>query len=123
MATRIRLRRVGRKHHPCYRIVVADKRAPRDGRFIETLGHYDPCTEPATLVVNAEKAREWLAKGATPSDTVRSLLKKAGVFSDTPPVPVSAEAPAPLEAEADASVTSEAVPEAEPSAESGPADA
>lgn len=123
MATRIRLRRVGRKHHPCYRIVVADKRAPRDGRFIETLGHYDPCTEPATLVVNAEKAREWLAKGATPSDTVRSLLKKAGVFSDTPRVPVSAEAPAPLEAEADASVTSAAVPEAEPSAESGPADA
>lgn len=123
MATRIRLRRVGRRHHACYRIVVADKPAPRDGRFIETLGHYDPCTEPATLVVNAEKAREWLAKGATPSDTVRSLLKKAGVFSDTPVVPVVAEAPAPLEAEADASVTSEAVPEADPSAESGPADA
>ncbi len=123
MATRIRLRRVGRRHSPCYRIVVADKPAPRDGRFIETLGHYDPCTEPATLVVNAEKAREWLAKGATPSDTVRSLLKKAGVFSDTPAVPVVAEAPAPLEAEADASVTSETVPEAEPPAESGRVDA
>ncbi len=123
MATRIRLRRVGRRHSPCYRIVVAHKPDPRDGRFIETLGHYDPCTEPATLVVNAEKAREWIAKGATPSDTVRSLLKKAGVFSDTPVVPVVAEAPAPLEAEADASATSEAVPEADPSAESGPADA
>lgn len=123
MATRIRLRRVGRRHHPCYRIVVADKLAPRDGRFIETLGHYDPCTEPATLVVNAEKAREWIAKGATPSDTVRSLLKKAGVFSDTPAVPVVADASAPIEAEADASVASDAVPETEAPAESGPADA
>jgi len=123
MATRIRLRRVGRKHQPRYRIVVADKLAPRDGRFIEMLGHYDPCTEPVTLVVKADKAREWLAKGATPSDTVRSLLKKAGVFSDTPAEPIVAEAPAPTEPEADASVTSEAVPEAEPPAESGPADA
>ncbi len=123
MATRIRLRRVGRRHHPCYRIVVADKLAPRDGRFIETLGHYDPCTEPATLVVNAERAREWIAKGATPSDTVRSLLKKAGVFSDTPAVPVVADAAAPIEAEADASVASDAVPETEAPAESGPADA
>ncbi len=122
MATRIRLRRVGRRHEPRYRIVVADKASPRDGRFIATLGHYDPRAEPVTLVVNAEKAREWIAKGATPSDTVRSLLKKAGVFSDTPAVPVVAEGPAPLEVEADASVTSEAVPEAEPSAESGPAD-
>ena len=126
MATRIRLRRVGRRHQPRYRIVVADKPAPRDGRFIETLGHYDPRTEPVTLVVKTEKAREWLAKGATPSDTVRSLLKKAGVFSDTPAIPVAAEAaeaPAPVEAEADAPATNEAVPEAEPPAESGPADA
>lgn len=81
MATRIRLRRTGRKHQSFYRIVVTDKDAPRDGRFIETLGHYNPRTDPATLEVNAEKARQWLSKGATPSDTVRSLLKKAGVFS------------------------------------------
>ena len=80
MATRIRLRRVGRKKQPSYRIVVTDKAKARDGRFVELLGHYDPRTEPATLKVDQEKAREWLSKGATPSDTVRSLLKKAGVF-------------------------------------------
>jgi small subunit ribosomal protein S16 len=83
MATRIRLRRVGRKKQPVYRIVVTDKQKSRDGRFVETLGHYNPRTEPATLKVDADKARQWLAQGATPSDTVRSLLKKAGVF-ETP---------------------------------------
>ncbi len=83
MATRIRLRRVGRKKQPAYRIVVTDKQKARDGRFVETLGHYDPRTEPVALDVDVEKARAWLAKGATPSDTVRSLLKKAGVF-ETP---------------------------------------
>ena len=80
MATRIRLRRVGRKKQPVYRIVVTDKQKARDGRFVETLGHYNPRTEPATLKVDAEKARAWLAQGATPSETVRSLLKNAGVF-------------------------------------------
>ncbi len=83
MATRIRLRRVGRKKQPTYRIVVTDKQKARDGRFVETLGHYDPRTEPVALNVDVEKARAWLAKGDTPSDTVRSLLKKAGVF-ETP---------------------------------------
>jgi len=81
MATRIRLRRVGRKKQPAYRIIVADRDAPRDGRFIETLGHYNPRTEPATIEVNAERARHWLSVGATPSETVRSLLRKAGVFA------------------------------------------
>lgn len=80
MATRIRLRRVGRKGQPSYRVVVADRQAPRDGRFIETLGHYNPRTEPATIEVNAERARHWLDQGATPTETVRSLFKKAGVF-------------------------------------------
>ena len=80
MATRIRLRRVGRKKQPVYRIVVTDRQKARDGRFVETLGHYNPRTEPATIKVDQAKARAWLAKGATPSDTVRSLLKKAGVF-------------------------------------------
>ncbi len=80
MATRIRLRRVGRKRQPVYRIVVTDKQKARDGRFVETLGHYNPRTEPATIKVDAEKVRKWLAQGATPSETVRSLLKKAGVF-------------------------------------------
>ncbi|UCD25533.1 MAG: 30S ribosomal protein S16 [Gemmatimonadota bacterium] len=83
MATRIRLRRVGRKKQPVYRIVVTDKQEARDGRFVETLGHYNPRTEPVVLDVDVEKARSWLAKGATPSETVRSLLKKAGVF-ETP---------------------------------------
>ena len=81
MATRIRLRRVGRKKKPAYRIVVADKAAPRDGRFIETIGHYDPLTEPATVEVKVERARHWIGVGATPSDTVKSLLKRAGVFA------------------------------------------
>ncbi len=80
MATRIRLRRVGRKKQPIYRIVVTDKAKARDGRFVEVLGLYNPRTEPVTITVDAEKARDWIAKGATPSDTVRSLLKKAGVF-------------------------------------------
>jgi small subunit ribosomal protein S16 len=80
MATRIRLRRVGRKKLPVYRIVVADKSAARDGAFIEVLGTYDPKAEDAKQVtVDAEKARAWLAKGATPSDTVQSILKRAGV--------------------------------------------
>ncbi len=83
MATRIRLRRVGRKKQPVYRIVVTDRQKARDGRFVETLGHYNPRTEPVTIKVDQAKARAWLAKGATPSDTVRSLLKKAGVF-ETP---------------------------------------
>jgi len=96
MATRIRLRRTGRRHQPAYRIVVTDSRAPRDGRFIETLGHYNPRTDPVTLEVNAEKARDWLSRGATPSDTVRSLFKKAGVFATAVSVP--AAAPAEVEA-------------------------
>jgi small subunit ribosomal protein S16 len=83
MATRIRLRRVGRKKRPEYRIVVAESTKARDGRVVETLGHYNPRTKPETITVDADKARSWLGKGATPSDTVRSLFKKAGVF-DTP---------------------------------------
>jgi small subunit ribosomal protein S16 len=81
MATRIRLRRVGRRGQPAYRIVVADRDSPRDGRFIETVGHYNPRTEPATIQVDAARARQWIERGATTSDTVRSLFKKAGVFS------------------------------------------
>jgi small subunit ribosomal protein S16 len=82
MATRIRLRRVGRKGLPLYRIVVADQEAPRDGRFIEILGTYNPKGETAAdkIKVDADKARQWIAKGATPSDTVQSLLKQAGVY-------------------------------------------
>ena len=81
MATRIRLRRVGRKGLALYRIVIADKEAPRDGRFIETIGSYQPKAEKNPVTVDAEKARAWIAKGATPTETVASLLKKAGVFA------------------------------------------
>jgi small subunit ribosomal protein S16 len=83
MSTRIRLRRIGRKKVPLYRIVIADQEAPRDGRFIEIIGTYNPKggTAAEKIKVDADKARQWIAKGATPSDTVQSLLKQAGVFS------------------------------------------
>ncbi|HHZ20850.1 MAG TPA: 30S ribosomal protein S16 [Firmicutes bacterium] len=80
MAVRIRLTRMGAKKRPCYRLVVADSRFPRDGRFIEILGQYNPITEPVELVIDKEKTLEWLAKGAQPSDTAKRLLKKAGVI-------------------------------------------
>lgn len=79
MAVKIRLRRMGAKKAPFYRIVVADSRYPRDGRFIEELGYYNPQEEPAVIKVDAEKAQKWMANGAQPTDTVRALLKKAGV--------------------------------------------
>ena len=84
MSTRIRLRRVGRKGQAFFRIVVADSRSPRDGRFVATIGHYNPKANPAVINVNAEQALAWLAKGAMPTDTVRSLLKKAGVLGKRP---------------------------------------
>ena len=73
---RIRLRRVGAKKQPSYRVVVADARAPRDGRFVETIGHYNPLTDPETVTINAERARYWLDNGAQPSEPVQRLLKK-----------------------------------------------
>ena len=80
MAVRIRLKRMGAKKAPFYRIVVADARSPRDGRFIEEVGYYNPTKEPAELKVNEELAQKWLKNGAQPSDTVKALLKKAGVL-------------------------------------------
>lgn len=77
MAVKIRLRRMGGKKAPFYRIVVADSRFPRDGRFIEELGYYDPTQEPAVVKVDVEKANKWIANGAQPTDTVRALLKKS----------------------------------------------
>ncbi len=77
---RIRLRRVGAKNKPMYRVVVADIRAPRDGGFIEIIGHYNPLTNPETVVIDKEKAQKWLKNGAKPSDTVASLLAKVGVI-------------------------------------------
>ncbi len=80
MATRIRLRRLGAKKAPFYRIVVADSRAPRDGRFIEEIGYFNPISNPEELKVDEEKALKWLSTGAQPSETVKSLLKKSGVW-------------------------------------------
>ena len=77
---KIRLRRMGAKMAPYYRIVVADSRSPRDGRCIEEIGAYNPLTEPATITVDSEKAKTWIQNGAQPTDTVRGLLKKAGVL-------------------------------------------
>lgn len=77
MAVKIRLRRVGTKNVPCYRIVVADGRSPRDGRFIENVGTYDPKNQKQEFTINIERAKHWIQKGAQPSETVRSLLKKA----------------------------------------------
>ena len=80
MAVKIRLRRMGAKKAPYYRIVVADSRSPRDGRCIEEIGYYDPTKEPTVLKVDDEKAKSWIAKGAQPTDTVKSLLKKNGTI-------------------------------------------
>ncbi len=77
---KIRLRRMGAKKQPFYRIVVADSRAPRDGAFVEELGYYNPTTEPVELKVDNERAKDWMKKGAQPTDTVRGLLKKAGAI-------------------------------------------
>ena len=81
MAVKIRLNRMGAKKNPFYRIVVADSRSPRDGRFIEVLGNYDPSEDPAVINVDEDKALDWLKKGAQPTDTVRSLLSKKGVMA------------------------------------------
>ena len=77
MAVKMRLRRLGAKKAPFYRVIVADSRSPRDGRFIEEIGYYNPLTNPAEIKIDAEKAKKWIANGAQPTDTVKALLKKA----------------------------------------------
>lgn len=81
MAVKLRLKRMGAKKAPFYRVVAADSRAPRDGRFIEELGYYNPKTEPATVSLKEEEIMKWLNNGAQPTDTVRSLLSKAGIMT------------------------------------------
>ena len=80
MAVKIRLRRLGAKKAPTYRIVVADSRYPRDGRFIEEIGYYNPMTNPGDIKIDAEKAQKWIANGAQPTDTVKVLLKKCDIL-------------------------------------------
>ncbi|HHV28684.1 30S ribosomal protein S16 [Acetivibrio mesophilus] len=81
MAVKIRLKRMGAKKAPFYRVVVADSRYPRDGRFIEEIGTYNPLTDPSEVNIDTEKAQKWLKNGAQPTDTVRALLKKVGAIS------------------------------------------
>ena len=80
MAVKIRLRRMGAKKAPFYRVVVADSRYPRDGRFIEEIGYVNPLTDPATVSIDADKAKDWIAKGAQPTETVKAYLKKNGIL-------------------------------------------
>ena len=80
MAVKIRLKRLGAKKSPFYRVVVADERSPRDGRFIEEIGYYNPLTDPVDIKIDAEKATKWLNNGAQPTETVRTLLKKSEIL-------------------------------------------
>jgi len=80
MAVKIRLKRIGAKKKPFYRVVVADSRFPRDGRFIEEIGTYNPLVEPAIVKIDAERAQKWIKDGAQPTDTVKSLLKRSGII-------------------------------------------
>ena len=80
MAVKIRLKRLGAKKTPFYRVVVADERSPRDGKFIEEIGYFNPMTKPEEIKIDADKAKKWIANGAQPTDTVRALLKKSNVI-------------------------------------------
>ena len=80
MAVKIRLKRLGAKKNPFYRVVVADSHSPRDGRFIEEIGTYNPMVDPAEIKIDGEKAKQWIGNGAQPTDTVRALLKKQGII-------------------------------------------
>ena len=80
MAVKIRLRRMGAKKAPFYRVIVADERSPRDGRFIDEIGYYNPLTTPAEIKIDSDKAKRWIANGAQPTETVRTLLKKSEII-------------------------------------------
>ena len=121
MAVRIRLQRHGKKRRPFYRLVAVDSRSQRDGRFIERIGHYDPMTDPANIVIDAEKALKWLRTGAQPSDTAKSLMSKTGIWEQFineklgQPVPTP-ETESTTASEEDSDAASESAP-AEESAE------
>ena len=118
MAVRIRLRRIGKKKQPQYRLIVADSAAPRDGRFIELIGRYNPRLDPPLISVDEERALSWLRQGAQPSDTAKSMLVKTGVWEkfSGEPAPTPAPAPAP-QAVADVSTESPEVADQEPTPE------
>jgi small subunit ribosomal protein S16 len=97
MSVRVRLTRVGSKKNPIWRVVVADQRSPRDGRFIETIGHYNPQTEPSTIAIDEDRLQHWLGRGAQPSGTVKQLMKaraKGAAAAAAPAAPAAAEEPA-----------------------------
>jgi small subunit ribosomal protein S16 len=142
MSVRVRLTRVGSKKNPIWRVVVADQRSPREGRFIETIGHYNPQTEPSTIRIDAERFQHWVARGAQPTGTVKQLMKaqakgltadpktSAAVAAASPATaaPVSMEPATPpsqveqaAEAEAPAEAAEPAAEQAEPAAEQAPA--
>lgn len=110
MAVKMRLRRMGAKHQPSYRIVVADSRSPRDGRYIDQVGFYNPRTEPATITLDREKAAEWLRKGAQPTETVEILLKKFQInpveIRKGAPLPEGPTSQGPLKAASSATLAS-----------------
>jgi small subunit ribosomal protein S16 len=99
MAVKIRLKRMGAKKKPFYRVVVADSRSPRDGRFIEELGWFDPLKDPAEIKIDVESARKWIGNGAQPTDTARALLKKAGVYDEPEEADETGEESAEVQAE------------------------
>ncbi len=109
---KIRLRRTGQKHQPSYRVVVADKDSPRDGRFVEILGHYNPRTEPVTFEVKEDRVRHWVSQGAQPTETVHRLLHTRGMIDTAPPTrdtkPSKIEREAVAKAAADAKAAAEA---------------
>ena len=111
MAVKIRLRRMGTRGKPFYRVVVADSRSPRDGRFIDMLGYYDPRTDPPTIKIDKEKALLWLSRGAQPTDTAEALLKKESLFQKVPTTKERKPEELPAEAEV-ATIVEE--PESEP---------
>ena len=113
---KIRLSRVGKKKQPSYRLVVADVKSPRDGDFIEIIGHYNPRTEPATIVIDEEKARKWLSRGAQPTERVSILLGKAGI-TEMPKINFSKKPPKAEKSEEKPGETSETKPAKEPVAE------
>jgi small subunit ribosomal protein S16 len=120
MAVRVRLTRVGSKKNPIWRVVVADQRSPRDGRFIETIGHYNPQTNPSTIRIDEERLQHWVARGAQPTGTVKQLVKAyaksggAGDPSVTQPATAGAEVPAPPEPDAPVAEAEPASADAEP---------
>ena len=110
---RIRLRRVGAKNQPSYRIVVADSRAARDGAFVDYLGHYNPRTDPPTVVMDEEKARKWLSVGAQPSDAVQRFIDKMEDPGESPTAEVSVEAEASADEDTEAAEDTDTTPENE----------